>query len=142
MGLDMWLTKEISLDADESRKVHKVLDSQDADHPTTLQVEVIYWRKVNAIHAWFIKQNDGEEPRGNLYVSLKDLQGLHDVIVRVLSNHDLAPSLLPTMAGFFFGSTEYDEYYFDELERTRKILEKELSSKMVARTTYYYTCSW
>jgi hypothetical protein len=48
--------------------------------------------------------------------------------------------MLPTASGFFFGSTEYDEYYFEELERT----ERELNELLRDKTWDYleYQASW
>lgn len=37
---------------------------------------------------------------------------------KVLMNPQKAIDLLPTMSGFFFGSTEYDQWYIEDLERT------------------------
>ena len=34
-----------------------------------------------------------------------------------MKNHELADKLLPTMNGFFFGSTDYDEYYYDDVKQ-------------------------
>lgn len=31
----------------------------------------------------------------------------------------MAETLLPTMEGFFFGSTDYDEYYFEDVKEVR-----------------------
>jgi hypothetical protein len=58
----------------------------------------------------------------------------------VLSDRGLAQELLPTQNGFFFGSTEYDEDYFEELERT----EKELTEVLRDGTWDYleYQASW
>ena len=32
--------------------------------------------------------------------------------------------VLPTRAGFFFGSTDYDEYYIEDLKQTMEICER------------------
>ena len=58
----------------------------------------------------------------------------------MLSDRSQAEELLPTTSGFFFGSTEYDEYYFEELERT----EKELTELLRDKTWDYleYQASW
>ena len=39
---------------------------------------------------------------------------------RVIEDPSVAEELLPTESGFFFGSTNYDEWYYDDLERTVK----------------------
>jgi hypothetical protein len=42
----------------------------------------------------------------------------------------VAKELLPTQAGFFFGSTDYDEYYYEDLVYTRDLLDKENASRL------------
>ena len=44
----------------------------------------------------------------------------------VLEDHSQAEELLPTVDGFFFGSTEYDEGYFDDVEQVLKYCEETL----------------
>ncbi len=36
-------------------------------------------------------------------------------------------ALLPTTSGCFFGSTEYDSYYLDDIKNTKEVLDKVLS---------------
>lgn len=45
---------------------------------------------------------------------------------QVLEDHSLAETLLPTMSGFFFGSTEYDEYYFENVQEVYDYVENVL----------------
>ena len=35
------------------------------------------------------------------------------------SDNTVAEALLPTRGGFFFGGTEYDEYYLEDVRKTR-----------------------
>ena len=91
-------------------------------------VEVIYWRKANFVHRYFTK--DWEE-RGfesddvtEFPVSKADLEELLELCEVVLEDKKLAPFTLPTMSGFFFGSTEYGSWYFDDVQYTRdEVLE-------------------
>lgn len=43
---------------------------------------------------------------------------------RVLEDPSVAEVLLPTQGGFFFGGTDYDEWYWQSLIDTREALEK------------------
>jgi hypothetical protein len=52
----------------------------------------------------------------------------------------VAQELLPTEAGFFFGSQEYDEYYYRDLELTKRILEAAIAD--AEGGDYYYQSSW
>ena len=50
----------------------------------------------------------------------------------------VAKELLPTQEGFFFGGTYYDQWYVEDLERTKEILEEALARP----GNYYYGSSW
>lgn len=52
----------------------------------------------------------------------------------------IAKELLPTSDGFFFGGTEYDEYYYNDILGTRDALKELLSEGIEA--DYYYHSSW
>lgn len=41
----------------------------------------------------------------------------------VLEDTSIARRLLPTQEGFFFGGTDYDQYYWEDLESTKAQLE-------------------
>ena len=57
---------------------------------------------------------------------------------KIIKDPTVAQELLPTSDGFFFGGTDYDQYYFDDLESTRKILEEVLEQG----GDIYYQASW
>lgn len=103
-----------------------------------VKLPIGYWRKANAIHRWFIQNcaNDEDDCR-EMSVSYDQLMELKRLCQQVLDDHDKAPELLPTQEGFFFGSTEYDEYYFDDLKHTIEIL-----NKVEDGYWYEYQASW
>ena len=45
-----------------------------------------------------------------------------------IENSEVAAALLPTQGGFFFGSTEYDQWYMADIEETIDILTKALET--------------
>jgi hypothetical protein len=99
-----------------------------------------YWRKANQIHNWFVENvQDGEDNCGSYYVTREQLETLKDLCVEVLANKSLAEDLLPTGAGFFFGSTTYDEYYYGDLNDTIGIITRCLESKFDG---FEYQSSW
>ncbi len=61
---------------------------------------------------------------------------------KVIVNQDLMEELLPTQPGFFFGETDYDEYYMEDLKNTIKQLEPLLTEDADTEASYYYSSSW
>lgn len=130
----------------------------------SIREEVAYWRKANQIHRWFVNAvQDGVDNCGHYYVSKDDLQELIDackqdleylgtlekttVVVEgvrednkyeVFQNVDESKLNLPTQGGFFFGSTDYNEYYKEDLEDTIQQLEPLLAEG----GDFYYSSSW
>ena len=102
--------------------------------------EVGYWRKQNQIHQWFVENvQNGEDNCAEYCVSKGQLEDLLEICKKILNDNSLAEELLPTASGFFFGGTEYDEWYFDGIENTIEILEGVLSD---TTADYYYSSSW
>jgi len=60
----------------------------------------------------------------------------------VITNLEVCEELLPTRGGFFFGSTEYDSYYMEDIDQTIEILEKVLKETDFVNEAVYYTSSW
>ena len=54
----------------------------------------------------------------------------------------VAKQLLPTQSGFFFGSTEYTEYYKEDLEDTIRQLEQVLKETDFGNEELYYYASY
>ena len=148
MGLDMFLNAEHYLsqyNPDEKLVADSISDLMrlsDKLKLNTVSCEAAYWRKANAIHNWFVKNvQEGNDECQKSYVSRDQLEGLLDACRQVLHNKSLAKTLLPTGAGFFFGSTEFDEYYFDTLTYTVEQIEP-LLGKEYDNWDFYYRSSW
>ena len=129
MGLDMYLyaRRYISNWGNEkelSEELNKVTESiRKGYNVQYITIEAMYWRKCNAIHAWFVKNvQNGIDDCGSYSVDDEKLRELLDTVNKVLEDHSKAEELLPSQSGFFFGSTEYGSWYFDDLERTKKEL--------------------
>lgn len=148
MGLDMYLTakKYVSQydNTELKTELNRITESfRNGFDPIYIEFEAIYWRKANQIHNWFVKNiQDGVDDCKQYYLDSNTLQDLYDTIMKVLSDHTLAHTLLPTDSGFFFGSTDYDEFYYKQLERTRDELKRILDSNAMEELSFYYQSSW
>lgn len=159
MGLDMYLERcdrkvwgYKNLDVDEVKSENPDLYNELKPyivqrgkhfHWGSLFEEVGYWRKANAIHRWFVENiQDGVDDCGKYEVEKEKLEELLAYCKEVLEDHSKAEELLPSQCGFFFGSTEYDEWYFEDIKDTIKILEKVLEETDFDRQMITYQSSW
>lgn len=133
MGLDMYLNAKRFLWHSETELAEKIAGNFPGlgdKRVKEITVEAAYWRKANAIHKWFVDNvQDGTDDCGNYEVSKEQLGELLALIEEVLSNRDQASNKLPTTKGFFFGNTDYDEWYYGDLESTRDMLKDCLDDK-------------
>lgn len=106
-----------------------------------VHVNVCYWRKANAIHRWFIENvADGVDDCKPVYVSVEDLEKLLSLARKALETQDT--TLLPTQPGFFFGSIEYDGWYWENIVWTITQLERILEADIAEHVEFYYRASW
>lgn len=158
MGLDMYLSARCTFykmyadtnpAAEKMRQaVRAAVDKNDFTsgniETTQVEIEAAYWRKANSIHAWFVRNvQDGNDDCGEYTVSREDLINLRNTCKRVLADTSLANELLPPQPGFFFGSTDIDEWYWEDLKATvAKIDAVLLSFKESEGWTFVYQSSW
>ena len=79
--------------------------------------EIGYFRKVNFLVKFFEDKGFDVENQTPYKIKIEDIIDLINRCETVLKNHELADKLLPTMSGFFFGSTDYDEDYYDDVKQ-------------------------
>ena len=143
MGLDMYLNAKRFLwhgDADLGEKVAEAFPELKGKRVKEVVVEAIYWRKSNMIHAWFVKNcQEGEDDCGNYYVGREQLEKLRQLILEALDKKDA--TLLPPQAGFFFGSDQVDDYYWENLRESESELAKVLVD-FPADWEFEYHSSW
>ena len=154
MGLDMYLEARKFVSSYSDAEMYQNLKRQmglatgDLPHSNfgTLSLEVMYWRKVNAVHDWFVREvQGGEDDCKTYHVDRDKLAELLDICKRVVDNRDdqsVAEELLPSASGFFFGSTDYDEYYYEGLLWTIEGIERILKNPAYERMDFYYQSSW
>lgn len=132
MGLDMYLY------------YHENNDDTKTDR------EIMYWRKANAIHKWFVfNVQSGEDKCEPHALTTDDLHRLLHACRIVVAKrntdvaHEYANYFLPTGSGFFFGSTEYDDWYYEGLMRTIEEVGgflRDFPGNETEITMYYRSC--
>jgi len=153
MGLDMYLNAKrfISEYRDADKQIAEQIRSISIPGlgkrlVNSIETEAMYWRKANAIHKWFVDNvQDGVDECVEHDVSVEDLQTLVALCKEVLAkkaNEERVLELMPPQAGFFFGSTEIDEYFWDEVERTISELEALLATEGIENWYFTYRSSW
>jgi hypothetical protein len=115
----------------------------------TVSISVAQWRKANAVHQWFVDNvQEGEDDCGEHYVSPHKIGELADLIDQIFEapegeeRDQLAEELLPTADGCFFGSQEYNEYYYEHLEYTRDMIRHLQQIEDFESLSFYYSSSW
>lgn len=145
MGLDMYLNAKRFLWHNESELADKLTENfPELGEARVKEVvaEAMYWRKSNAIHKWFVDNvQAGVDDCGNYDVSREQLQSLLSVITEVLEDRKKANTLLPPQSGFFFGSKDIDDWYWQDLQNTKQRLEKLLAHEMPGWWFEYHS-SW
>lgn len=154
MGLDMYLSAKKYMskyfDASDTDKINAInevfglVGEEDGDYGAQeVTFRIGYWRKANQIHKWFVdKCQGGVDECQETYISRDQLKELRDTCLKVIEDNSLASELLPSASGFFFGSTDYDEYYMQDLQYTVDLINKILADKALEKCDFYYQSSW
>jgi hypothetical protein len=141
MGLDMYLRFRKSVSgydfAGSDRTAYDALLSAagltglatEASPHASIEVTVMYWRKANAIHGWFVNElAGGEDECQEIGVTRENLISLRALCEEVALQPSVAGEVLPPTEGFFFGSDVVDEYYLESMKDTAReitdLLEK------------------
>jgi hypothetical protein len=151
MGLDMYLHKKTyvknwnHMSKEEKHQITvkkggKVRKDIKPERISEITEQVGYWRKFNALHNWFVQNcQGGRDECQETYVSEEKLKELLDALKTIAAaDAKTAKKVLPTASGFFFGGTDYDEYYFQDVKETIVLLEELLKEE----GDYYYRASW
>lgn len=108
---------------------------------TEVSVVCAYWRKSNQIHNWFVQNvQRGQDDCGEYYVSKDKLEELRE-LCRITLFEKNPNGLMPT-EGFFFGSNDIDQYYWEDIKATIKKLDKIIKHKDYSDLSFYYQSSW
>lgn len=155
MGLDMYLERRTYVKnwdhTPENKRIKITLEGDtkgiDVKKVSYIIEEAGYWRKANAIHGWIVDNlADGKDECQPIYLTQEKMQQLYDICVQLLSSKDesMVEKLLPPRQGFFFGSYQIDDWYWQDLQQTVDILRPALDDLRLngGYAEYYYQASW
>jgi hypothetical protein len=181
MGLDMYLSKKTYVKQWSHNKPEDQYEVSvkrgGVDYPNIkpervsyVTEEIMYWRKANQIHGWFVtnceeiipdvKYDLKKEDLGNLLETCKKVLEIlnqsekkttqvvggwkngenYMVDVDVYDGTDEIIELLPPTQWFFFGSDTIDDYYKQDITDTINFLQEELSNCEEDAEFEYYAC--
>lgn len=134
----------------ELPKLEEMLNTEVEDYYEPYKA---YFRKVNFLFAYF-------QSKGKMideWYAFVDLDDVDDIIWRCTeildakngkgvldegeSVEELAASLLPTQSGFFFGGTDYDDWYFNDVKDCLRQMKK-YRNLFKGEGTGYVIFSW
>lgn len=120
-----------------------------ADGALTVEVNTMYWRKANAIHAWFVDTcQGGVDECQEAPVEGEQLAHLRSLCQTALTaynagDHDKARETLTPRVGFFFGGYDIDQYYAEDLANTIAEIERVITAAIaIGSVTFVYQSSW
>lgn len=115
----------------------------------SVQTETIYqigyFRKFNALHSYIVKTfADGVDNCQAILLHKEDVEQIKKVLDDVLKANTVekAKELLPTQSGFFFGGTDYDEFYFEEVKDAADLMQSFLDNFDFESYQLIYQASW
>lgn len=119
MGLDQFIVKKRS-----GNEEHEI---------------IISWRKENHLQNWFINHTDYDEgtQEPSSEFGIEKIEELLSDLKNV--NEKNADTIMPTRSGFFYGSTNYDEYYFSAIKNEISELEEVIANHKEGDTYQYET---
>lgn len=146
MGLDMYLYKKFHINEIENLNTNEPIIVNGCEYYLNpcdmITVEVAYWRKANAIHKWFVENCcDFNDDCCEHYVSRLKLEELLNTCKEIMENKNMAEKLLPTQEGFFFGDTDYNDSYYDDIELTIEQITNILKTSEPS-DYFVYQASW
>ena len=156
MGLDMYMMK-VNRTNHSIEELLKIDENASPDNPTckdfevreyqylkgvySIFHEVAYWRKFNALHNWMVKfVQNGTDDCGYYKLYNDTLTELYNVLLEVHNTKNA--DLLPPVSGFFFGSTNIDQWYWDNVEESVEVIGEILNNFDWDKYDLYYTSSW
>lgn len=106
--------------------------------------EVGYWRKANMVHNFFCSRGKELDSQTLYILSREHLVELLKICHDILDEKVEPEKALPTQGGFFFGSTEYGEMYYEHIKDTIITLSDVLLVNTASKDAkeFIYYASW
>ena len=168
MGLDMYFSRRTYVgklkntkDSDNrwsERDVNNMelkFDDADLSHINLKNVRYIEevfgeFRKFNALHGYVVDNfASGVDNCEMIYLDIDDIIKIHETLSLVkeslsIGDKVIAEQTLPPQAGFFFGSTEIDKWYEEDVNEAVEVFGKiiEEHSMVGYNASYSYQASW
>lgn len=139
MGLDMYAHRRYYVKKWEHQKPEeqyevsvtrggKPVPHIKSDALSTIEEEVMYWRKANHIHAWFVENvQGGEDNCGQYYVDEEELKHLHEACSKVLENSK-------SVDGQVNCGEKFEEGKLETIWRAGKVIEDPTTAKQLLPT--------
>lgn len=141
MGLDMYLNIKRNL---EFKRLN--MEVYDGLYYTKYEeVGIGYWRKFNALHQFIVSNYAEVDDCKPIYLGKEEIKTILETLRRIALDNSLAQELMPSTSGFFFGGTQYDEWYFKDILHSIPIFElalKTLEDEHELDTYIIYQASW
>ena len=113
---------------------------------TETRYQIGYFRKFNALHSYIVKTfANGVDDCQDIILYKEDVEQIKKVLDDVLNAHqqvEKAKELLPTQSGFFFGGTDYDEFYFEDVKDAADLMQSFLDNFDFDKYQLVYQASW
>ena len=94
------------------------------------------------MHSYIVREfADGEDDCKPIFLDVEDIKKILSTLKEITPNN--ASEVLPTQTGFFFGSQDYDEWYFEDVKYAIDLFTKMLDVLENKKGwSAYYQASW
>lgn len=102
--------------------------------------EVGEFRKVNALLQWVNNNVMAVANCAYIPISKEDLEKLQGTLNQLTT--DNCQELFPTQEGFFYGSTEYDEHYWEDVADVKAWVDETLAQFAFEEDILFFSAWW
>ena len=139
-------TKEVNYPEDLKTFSDYIYDRNFKSVQTETIYQIGYFRKFNALHSYIVKTfADGIDNCQDIILYKEDVEQIKKVLDDILNAHqrvEKAKEILPTQSGFFFGGTDYDEFYFEDVKVAADLMQNLLDNFDFEKYQLIYEASW